>query len=96
MRRFAPSRPLHGSRSFYRKQGWTVRPCGWNEFEVSNAIAEIVVEAVPVILHGAVAEPLETIDLVLAPLNDSAIDYFCECYASDGAWCASFETRHRQ
>ncbi len=69
----------------YENAGWTMRACGWNEYEVSNAIAELVVEAVPVILHGAVAEPMQTIELVLAPLRDRSLDYFCECYAPDGS-----------
>jgi hypothetical protein len=68
----------------YSRAGWATRACGWNEFEVSCDVAELVIEAVPVLLHGAVARPSINLNAVLAPLVESGIAFWYECYAPDG------------
>lgn len=67
----------------YSDAGWSSRACGWNEFEISHPMAELVIEGKPAIMHGAVGDPEKSIELVLAPIAD--VDYFCECYAPDGS-----------
>jgi hypothetical protein len=67
----------------FRNAGWTTRKCAWNEFEVKSPIAELVIEGAPVVVHGSIADPLKTIDFVLAPLIGNEIDGFCECYGPD-------------
>jgi len=68
----------------YRKAGWTVRKCGWNEFEVSCDLAELVIEATPVLVHGLVADPSKNFAVVTHPLLTDGVDFSCECYAPDG------------
>lgn len=68
----------------YGAAGWSVRVSGWNEFEVTSEVAELVIEGTPVIVHGTVLRPLDNVDRVVAPLAERGIEHFCECYAPDG------------
>jgi hypothetical protein len=69
----------------YRRAGWATRACGWHEFEVRCDVAELVIEATPVLLHGAVAQPDVNLDAVVAPLSEAGVAFSCECYAHDGS-----------
>lgn len=79
----------------YRKAGWAIRKCGWHEFEVTRDIAELVIEAMPVLVHGAVAQPLDNLEAVVAPLTEGGIAFSCECYAPDGSLILQRTTAER-
>lgn len=69
----------------YRHAGWATRASGWYEFEVSCDVAELVIEATPVLVHGAVAHPASNLNAVVAPLAESGVAFSYECYAPDGS-----------
>ena len=69
----------------YESAGWSSRHCGWKEYEVTHTIAELIIEGRPVIVHGSVADPKRDIDVLLRPLLDHGVDFFCECYEPDGS-----------
>jgi len=66
--------------NLYRSAGWEVRKCGWNEFEATGVVAELVIEGDPVLVHGPVADPVANADLVTKPLRDGAMRFTFECY----------------
>jgi hypothetical protein len=69
--------------SLYRSAGWAVRKCGLTEFEASSAIGELVIEGNPVLVHGAVADPVANADAATQPLRDGAVGFVFECYGPD-------------
>lgn len=69
---------------------WSVRKCGWTDYEVISTFAELVIEAdSPILLHGLAISPSAdveaTIDRILALLRAAGIGYTAECYNSTGS-----------
>lgn len=69
----------------YSKAGWSIRKCGWTEFEVTIANAELVIGASPVIIHGTVANVVDNLAIITRPLTDNGVEFSSECYAPDGS-----------
>jgi hypothetical protein len=67
----------------YRSAGWQVRKCGWNEFEATSPIAELVIAGDPVLVHGPIADPVANADAVTHPLREGALQFSFECYGPD-------------
>jgi hypothetical protein len=73
----------------YARAGWTVRACGWTEWEARCAFAELVVEGTdPVLVHGPVADVVANAERAVAPLREAGIPFRAECYDADGALLA--------
>jgi hypothetical protein len=79
----AASTTVEAVAGLYRSAGWHLRRCGWNEFEVTSPIAELVIEGDLVLVHGPVADPVANAEAVTRPLRDGAVRFNYECYGQD-------------
>jgi hypothetical protein len=69
----------------YRDLGWSVRKCGWLEFEIESAFAAVVIESVqPILMHGAVDDVASRAVDVVAPLVRAGVRYEAEYYDEGG------------
>jgi hypothetical protein len=67
----------------YRSAGWEVRKSSSTDFEVRSPLAELVIEADPVLVHGLVVDPASNVYAITEPLRKGAVVYSCECYSAD-------------
>src|SRR5262249_5939081 len=64
---------------------WTVRKCGWTDYELTSPFAELVIEAEsPTLFNGSVLDAEANIDQILMLLRDTKIAQSAECYDSEG------------
>jgi hypothetical protein len=64
--------------------GWQIRKCSWRDYEVVCAWAELVIESEsPILIHGSVAEILDRVEELVAPLRRALIGFAAECYGPD-------------
>lgn len=64
----------------YHSHGWSIRKCGWHEYEIRSDFAELVVEAEqPILMHGVVVDVVVNAERILEPLN-GVVDYAAEAY----------------
>ena len=71
---------------------WSVRKCGWDDYEIASSFAELIIEAEsPVLMHGVVADVETNADQILAPLRTAGLTFTAECYGTGGEllqeWC---------
>ena len=68
----------------YASAGWSMRKCGWDEFEVRCATGELVIESErPILVHGPVSEIASNVDRVVEPLRSAKLAFSAECYDDD-------------
>jgi len=64
---------------------WTLRKCGWTDYEVSSPVAELVIESKSnTLMHGSVADAESSADLIFSILRAAGIGYTAECYDAGG------------
>lgn len=67
--------------ALFGDQGWHVRKCGWTEYEVRCAWAELVIEAeTPILMHGPVADVLKNAAVICQILSAAKVSFTAESY----------------
>jgi hypothetical protein len=74
----------------FAEQGLSARKCGWDEYEVRRADADLVIEADdPILLHGAVADARRDAAAIAAILCAAEILFAIETYDEGGTMILS-------
>lgn len=69
----------------YEAIGWKVRKTGWYEYEISCSWADLSIKSeTPMLMHGAVADILNHLDELLAPLRAAGVRFSAEFYGEGG------------
>ena len=69
----------------YGELGWQVRKCSWTDYEVIGPWCELIIEAEsPILMHGPVADLLDRVEELVAPLRLAGISFTAECYDPAG------------
>jgi hypothetical protein len=70
----------------YARNGWRARKCTWVDYEITCDWADLVIESeLPILLHGSVADLLNNVERIVAPLRASGITFKAECYGPSPA-----------
>jgi hypothetical protein len=69
----------------YGGLGWQARKCSCTDYEVIGPWCELVIESrVPLLMHGTVADILDHVGELIAPLRAAHVPFTAECYGPDG------------
>lgn len=68
----------------YAGLGWRVRKCSWVDYEVMSDWAELIIESEsPILMHGPVADLLDRVEELVAPLRAAGVVFSAECYGPE-------------
>jgi hypothetical protein len=66
-------------------EGWSIRKCGFAEFEARDEISEFTIEAAsPVLIHGPCALPEATVEKLAHAFRREGLRFSFEVYDSSG------------
>lgn len=67
--------------SLFTNNGWDSRMCSWNEYEITSDYAELIIASEsPVLISGGISRNPDSIDKIIAILDDAGIAYDFDVY----------------